>query len=246
MIQKNRRLPRMLTLLMGTTMLALGPSPARAQWGMGGGLGWGFGGFYQAPSPTNLLNQHALTRASAGMQARPSHSAYRNNPNSYINRVRDNGFVPHYDVRRHQPPAYQPQSMASPGNTGREGPGAAATTGAPEPVLPLKSFFDATQRLVWPTDSPSSGDLKAKRDISDQAILAVLEETKPQSTASITSVTNAREKLLEYGRPALREIRETSTPRIADTFHLFLLSLYDSLEQAGSPPEVQSNPAPRP
>jgi hypothetical protein len=245
MLKINRRLPRVLGFWMGVTMVVLGPSPARAQWGMGG-MGWGFGGFYQAPSPTNLLNQHALTRAGAGRQERPSHNAYRNNPNSYINRVRDNGFVPHYDVRRHQPPAYQPRPTASLGSTGRVDAGAAAATAAPKPVLPLSSFFDATQRLVWPNDSPINGDLKEKRAISDQAILGVLEETKQQSAASITRVTDARQKLLDYGRPALRELRETSTPRIADSFHLFMLSLYDSLAQAASPQEVISSPAPNP
>ncbi len=74
----------------------------------------------------------------------------------------------------------------------------------------------------------------------------MLKETKQRSAASINTVTEARQKLLDYGRPALRELRETSTPRIADTFHLFLLSLYDSLAQAGSPPEVLSSPPPNP
>ncbi len=170
------------------------------------------------------------------MQARPSHGAYANNPNSYINRVRDNGFVPHYDVRRHQPPAYQPRRTASLGSSGRADDRVDAATAAPQPVLPLASFFDATQRLVWPNDSPINGDLKEKRAVSDQAVLVVLDETKRGSAASITTVTDARQKLLDYGRPALRELRETSTPRIADAFHLFLLSLYDSLAQAGSAP----------
>jgi hypothetical protein len=207
---------------------------------MGMGWGWGGFGFNNAPSPTNFLNQHALTNAARGMQARPSHSPYRNNPNSYINRVRDNGFVSHYDVRRRQPPAYRPEPTASLGNTGQVQPQAAAATAAPKPVLPLGSFFDAAQKLVWPNDSPINGDLKEKRDISDQASLAVLEETQHQSAASITSVTDARQKLLDYGRPALQEIRAQATPRIADTFHLFLLSLYESLAQAAWPPDAIS------
>jgi hypothetical protein len=213
---------------------------------MGGGLGWGFAPFYQAPSPTNLLNQHALTRAAAGQAERPSHSPYRNNPNSYINRVRDNGFVPHYDVRRHQAPAYQPRSTTSLGATGRVDPGGTAATGGLKPVAPLSSFFDPSRNLVWPSDSPINGDLKEKRAISDQATLVVLQETKQRTAASIGSVTDARQKLLDYGRPALRELRETSTPHIADSFHLFLLSLYDSLEQAGFASEGRPRPAPNP
>ncbi len=242
-MKTNRWFSRGLGFLMGMTVTVLGSSPARAQWGMGGGMGWGMGGFYQAPSPTNLLNQHALTRAAAGRAERPSHGAYRNNPNSYINRVRDNGFVPHYDVRRHQPPAYQPRPTASLGNTGRVDSGA---TAAPQPILPLSSFFDASQRLVWPTDSPNDGDLGEKRTISDQNTLAVLQEKKQRSTASIAIVTEARQKLLDYGRPALRALRETSTPRIADSFHVFLLSLYDSLAQAALPPAPGGSSAPNP
>jgi hypothetical protein len=45
-------------------------------------------------------------------------------------------------------------------------------------------------------------------------------------------VASAREALIAYGQPALQYLRETSTARVADTFHLFLLSLYDSLAQA--------------
>jgi hypothetical protein len=242
----NRCFPRTLGFVIAMTVTVMGSNPARAQWGVGYGLGWGFPGMYQAPSPTNLLNQHALTRAAAGRAPRPSHSPYRNNPNSYINRVRDNGFVPHSDVRSRQPPAYQPRPTTSLGSAGRVEPGATAATAAPMPVLPLSSFFDPSQNLIWPTDSPNIGDLKEKRSLSDQAILAVLEETRKQTSASITSVTDARQKLLDYGRPALRELRETSTPRIADTFHLFLLSLYESLAQAGSPPEVTANPTANP
>jgi hypothetical protein len=34
------------------------------------------------------------------------------------------------------------------------------------------------------------------------------------------------------------EIRTYTTPRVADTFHLFLLSLYESLAQAANPPKT--------
>jgi len=57
--------------------------------------------------------------------------------------------------------------------------------------------------------------------------------------ASLSTVTQARQKLLDYGRPALKEIRQSATPRIADTFHLFLLSLYESLAQAANAPGGQ-------
>jgi hypothetical protein len=213
---------------------------------MGFGWGWGGLGFHNAPSPTDFLNQHALTRAAAGVQGRPSTTPYANNANAYFNRIRDNGFVSHYDVRRRRPPSYQGESTASLGQTGRVEPQPAAATATPSSVFPLESFFDDTQKFVWPSDSPSNGDLKAKRDLSDQAILAVLEETKQPSGATITSVAQARQKLLDYGRPALQEIRTQATRPIADKFHRFLLSVYDSLAQAASPPEASSGTAPKP
>jgi hypothetical protein len=63
----------------------------------------------------------------------------------------------------------------------------------------------------------------------------VLSETKQNGVAALASVTDARQKLLEYGRPALAHVRAHETPRIADTFHMFLLSLYESLAQAATP-----------
>jgi hypothetical protein len=192
------------------------------------------------------LNQHALNRGAAALQSRPSHSPYSNNPNAYFNRVRDNGFVSHYDVRRHRPPAYQPTPTASPGNTGGVAAQPAAATAARKPAPPLGSFFDASQKLAWPSDSPIDGDLKEKRNLSDQASLAVLEEVRQQTTASVSSATHAREKLLDYGRPALQEMRTRATPAIAETFHHFLLSLYDSLAQAAWPVDANPGTAPNP
>jgi hypothetical protein len=45
-------------------------------------------------------------------------------------------------------------------------------------------------------------------------------------------VAESRQRLIDYGQPALRYVREHETARIADGFHGFLLSLYDSLAQA--------------
>jgi hypothetical protein len=80
-------------------------------------------------------------------------------------------------------------------------------------------------------------ELKPKRDISDQNCLVVLELVEKHRSAPITTVTEARQKLLDYGQPALRLIRTISTPRLAESFHLFLLSLYDSLAAAANPSE---------
>ena len=111
---------------------------------------------------------------------------------------------------------------------------------ARRPVVPIGSFFDASRILVWPSDAPVEGDLITKRDTSDQACLVVSDLVDKYRSAPITTVTYARNRLLEYGQPALQLIRSHSTPRIAENFHQFLLSLYDSLAAAANPTELAS------
>jgi hypothetical protein len=232
MIIEKTSVPNLFRLMIGMAVLVLGSSPAWAIFDMGYGFGFGMGMGQSAVS--GYLNDHALVGAARGMQGVPSRTPLAGNPNSFHNRLRDDGFVSHRDVRRRQPPTYRPESMASLGN-GRQVQQPQAPAAAPQPDLPLVSFFDPARRLVWPSESPVSGDLKELREISDLASLAVLDETKQTGTASITMAATAREKLLDYGRPALREIRASATPRITDSFHIFMLSLYESLAQAATP-----------
>ncbi len=225
----QRRQSGFIGFVAGMTVIIGGANPAAAQWGMG--MGWGMFGVGPSPS-TQLLNQHALTRAAAGGSRGPSRSPLSGNSNSYSNRLRDNGFVSHYDVARRAAPSYRSTPTAARSNAGRSQGRSAAADRPAATVTPLVSFFDASMRLIWPTESPITGDLQAKRDVSDQASRAVLTQTKQHGAASMVSVTEARERLLDYGRPALREIRAHATPPIADAFHNFLLSLYDSLAAA--------------
>ena len=221
-------------------MLAAMPGPARAQYygGMGMGMGFGFGMFDVGPSAsTTFLNQHANTRTALGRTSTRSHSPYSNSPNAYFNRVRDNGFVSHYDVQRRRPPSYSTGRTTSTANREREEPQQGASV-ASAAITPLASFFDASLRLVWPQESPVDGAFKEKKETSDQAALVVLREKQQQGVASITSAAEARQKLVDYGRPALKQLRAVATPVIADSFHRFLLSLYDSLEASASPPEA--------
>ncbi len=101
----------------------------------------------------------------------------------------------------------------------------------------MASFFSPDRRLVWPSESPTAGELGPMRDDSDRASLEVLEKVEKYRAAPITITTNARQKLIAYGQPALKEIRAAATPRIAETFHTFLLSLYDSLAAAANAAE---------
>jgi len=231
--------PALLTCLVAACW---SPQSAQAQ-GMGMGMGW-FLPWNNVPSPTNFINDWSLQNAARAGRP-PSNNVYANNPNSYVNRLRDNGFVTQYDARGRSPgrrrPAAPSRSLGdAPARAEAPAPAndaqAQAKPPAARPSLPLASFFDAAGRLVWPSDSPVDGGLKTKRDASDQAVTAVRREVDAQGWAPISLAAEARQKLLDYGRPALQEIRETSSPRIAETFHEFLLGLYDSLAAAAIPP----------
>jgi hypothetical protein len=218
----------------------LGTTPARAQWGfggLGGGFGWGFG-FHQVPDPTNYIYQNALVAAGRGYQG-PTRTPYAGNSNAYFNHVRDNGFVERYNVDRREPSYYR--YVPTSARAAQPSP----TAVAPEkPLLPLASFYDQQGQIAWPGDSPTAGDLEEKRATFDQASQIVLDESKKSGVASMASVTDARQKLIEYGRPALQYVRGHETARLADTFHLFLLSLYESLAQATSPAQAAGAASP--
>ena len=216
----NRRLSELLTILLGAAVVGLGSNEARGQWGWGG-----FGGFNYVSQPTDFLNQQAMMNAAHATHGPVSNNVYAGNPNAYINHLRDNGFVPTYDVARRVPTSPRPTRTVSPGElTLAQTPQPAATPAA-RPLVPLPSFFDDVKRLVWPSDAPVAGDLKQKRDLSDEHCLLVLKELQGQGAATIASVTESRQKLLGYGRPALQVVRASTTPRVADSFHIFLMEL---------------------
>ena len=224
-----------LAVVVAAVTLEIGKSQARAQ------IGFGFDLFRTVPSPSQFINDHALTRAGAG-QNLPSRNVYANNPNSYLNRIRDNGFSSHEIISSRRSPGYDADRRLA-----RSANQATNSTPQPAPVTPaatdlrpvyaIGSFFNSARILVWPNEAPATDDLKPKRDISDQACLVVLELVEKHKSAPITTVTDARQRLLDYGQPALRVIRNLSTPRVAEGFHMFLLSLYDSLAAAANPPD---------
>ena len=219
-------------LALGLAALA-GPSTAQAQ---GFGFGWGGIAMPWVPTPTNTVESFALQNAARAGRP-PSNNVYANNPNSYVNRLRDNGLVQQQDARG--PAAGSRRAAAAMANRSLgQAPAAAPQPRPAEPrpskpaPAPLASFFDAAGTLVWPADSPVAGELKTKRDTSDEAVAAVRSEVEGHGYAPIPLAAEARQKLLDYGRPALQEIRATSTPGVAQSFHEFLLGLYDSLAAA--------------
>ncbi len=99
------------------------PDHAQAQFGFGGfgggfgGFGYGGFGFRPVPTPESYLYSKSLVDASRPLQL-PSRDVYANNPNSYINHMRDNGFVDRYSADRREMPKYryparQPRAAAA-------------------------------------------------------------------------------------------------------------------------------------
>ncbi len=164
-----------------------------------------------------------------------------------MNRVRDNGFVPHAGIVDRRSPGYQASRWQPDGNVSLASntrpqpappPSSTETTGGStprRPVVPINRFFGPARVLIWPSDAPVEGDLITRRNTSDQACLAVADLVEKYRSAPITTITYARQRLLEYGQPALKVIRSQTTPLVAEGFHQFLLSLYDSLEAAANP-----------
>ncbi|MBV8231978.1 MAG: hypothetical protein JO329_18510 [Planctomycetaceae bacterium] len=227
-----------LAAVLAGLVLACASGRAQAQWGWGWGWGWGTFGFQPSPA-TTFVNERALINAQniqrpSSLRAPQSTTRYRG---------RDPEFFERYDIEtrraledrvarrssRSQPGSSRSSSAASPA------PPAARPTQA-VPSLPLGSFFSPSDELVWPADAPVGGDLGAKRATADRASLAVLREQRAQGRAQLTTVATARDALLEYGRPALQFVRAHATAHIADSFHWFLLSLYETLAQAADPP----------
>ena len=218
--------------------LVLGPAAGRAeaQWGWG----WGFGYNPENASITaNYLNQRSLVAGQAAAASRPKSLT------APQFQVRDESFYDRYDPstrmamidRVARDPAGE---MSTAEVNSRPAPVLRATPAPaprPQPVVHLANFFNASRQLVWPTEAPTAEDLISRRVASDRATLAVLDEYNRNGLASLATVTEARQKLLDYGRPALHYVREHSTPAIADSFHAFLLSLYAEVALAATVPK---------
>ncbi len=144
----KRRLFQIAVFLVASVVPGIGSTPARAQFGMGMGIGM-FGGM--VPSPSQFINDHALVRAGAGRRE-PARNVYSNNSNSYINRIRDNGFSSHYGTRSHRSPGYEVDRRAarSLSQTSNNAPQPAPEADA-RPVYPISSFFNVARQLIWPS-----------------------------------------------------------------------------------------------
>ncbi len=230
----NLRKSWRLAVVIGAGLFAwLGDGPVMAYWGGFGDFGFGFGFGAQTPASVNFLNDHAIARTHAAAAARPQPLR------APIPVSRDVDFFTRYDAATRA-------AMTDRVSRRRVLPRAPATQSQPisyadnsptsRPVQPLASFFDKMRQLIWPADAPIEGDLAAKRATSDAQALVLLTEVSGRGYAQVATAADARDKLLEYGRPALQFMRDNSTPAVSDTFHAFLLSLYDSIGETPRPP----------
>lgn len=198
---------------------------------------WGGGFFGPQYSPTaQYLNQRSLVQAQAAYANAPGPLV---NPHAQTSSGRDYDYYEKYDVAtRHRieqrvlrsPP---PMPARSPGEGGTAKAAAPATP--PVPAVPALASYFLKDKLQWPADAPASGELALKRTECDDAVTRVLKESRAQGFATIASANDARTKLLEYGRPALKQVRAQSSRGVADAFNNFLLSLYDSIGHAATP-----------
>ena len=166
---------------------------------MGGGNGlfwiWGFGGFSQVPKPETYLYQKAALDANLALvRARTARSRMVPAPTwtTFATVVLAAVTAPSDG----DPPLIRTRADQGSLRTRFRRPAA--------PAAPLASFYGPEGKFGWPADAPTDGDLALRRAAIESACQAVLDEVKHNSVASIAKVTDAREKLLDYGRPALQ------------------------------------------
>jgi hypothetical protein len=239
---------RLLAMLAAALVPFVWVDRAEAQYGGIGGFGFGFGFNNNAYSETNFLNSRSntLTQIAGANKPQPLQAPRF--------QTRDDSIYDKYDLSTRQSMvnriAVDPgREMSAIDPTGElasrpRRPSTAAAPAAPagpsEPTtMNLANFFNKDQQLVWPSSAPISGEFGKKQSIADLATLAVLNEYDLRGLARVSTVTDARQKLLDYGRPALQQVREQSTPALADSFHVFLLSLYGNLGAAATVPKAR-------
>ncbi len=237
------RLARLMVLAIGLAPWIF-PGRATAQYGGLGGFGFGYGFGYNpnAYADVNYLNQRSLINASAAANSRPQAlTAPRF-------QSRDDGFFDKYDLATRESmvesvardPGRERGTSSESGIARRP---TTTTTGRSIPPPPaevhLADYFSKDNHLVWPSSAPISGELGKKQAVADLAILAVLNEYNMKGLAQLSTVTDARQKLVDYGRPALKSIQQTSTPALAESFHVFLLALYSNLGNAATVPKAR-------
>ncbi|WP_406696179.1 hypothetical protein V5E97_34845 [Singulisphaera sp. Ch08] len=187
----------------------------------------------RVPSPTDYLYDRDKARISAygnsvqqqaatSQMASPSASS-----NAYFNHLRDYAGEGTYQVSSRQSLSRRtaPQARASSKPETRS-----ASTRSD--LLPLTGFFLPGGALDWPRDAPNTGTLRSAQAEVEAAVKVVLNQVRSGEKAKAQSVGAAKRKLVNYGQPAIAEVRSARSKAVADCFHYFLLFLHQALDQA--------------
>jgi hypothetical protein len=220
------------------------PRAAEAQYGMGWGWGgMGMGGQIGNMAIMNNINDRSASAANYAYSIRQnipgSGNVYANNPRAFVNNLRDTSYTPRFDAvtRRRVESQGARGATLTLASTGAGSTRPQPTSPAAPAALPLSAFFSAAGMLVWPSEAPTDGPLGSQRVAADSAAVAVLKEVRAQGFAPVAMVNDARERLVDYGRPALEYLGKNSTPAVFDAFHRFMLGLYDALGAAALVPK---------
>jgi hypothetical protein len=204
-----------------------------------------------APSPTDYLNARSLAWVNSFGQAMERDTLAnlnRESPNLYYMKVRDSNGESTNTVGSRDSSSARAQNAARSGgrtevaNTAARGPARQVPQPAParpaRKPIPLEQYFTAANKLDWPRDAPSDGDLAARRDSAETAICGVRDQVREIGFCDVEEIADARAKLIKYGQLALQRVRAERAAPVAVHFHVYLMQLYDSLEQSAEPADA--------
>jgi hypothetical protein len=212
-------------LLLFTVFLLIFQHSAQAQFGP-----FGFGGPFFGPanapyvSPTMLVQDRRPMTQNVGGPVTTAPA----NPNAYWNYTRDSSqsfaFTPRNDIRRGV------RGIDSASTRRVSTPNSRNEKSGVKPADHFLGFFGQNGQLVWPADAPLEGELSGKRAAVDSAMAELRTQAQSKTNFKVSSIVQSRNTLLDYGRPSLAILRENQPSR-ADSFHAWMLDLYNTLGQ---------------
>ncbi|WZO99827.1 hypothetical protein EP7_001440 [Isosphaeraceae bacterium EP7] len=194
--------------------------------GMGYYGGLGFGGMGMTAYDQAMVKQQfsALNASNLNLQNAQAAAAYQQA--NFYRQQAENLALANAQKARGLQPKYQTRSGSISTLAAEDAAQAAA---APAPASPPTPRFLATDgSVLWPDFAIKNKD---RADV-DKAVAKVVSEQKTGGHASVASVTLAKQKLREYGHPALRLDRVQSRPKLVKDLARFLNTLNDYLSDA--------------
>jgi hypothetical protein len=199
--------------------------------GMGyGGIGYGgigYGGMGMSPYDQAMVKQQysALNNSNINLQNAQAEVAYQQ-ANFYRQQAENLALANAMKAR-----GLQPKYQTSTGAISTMAAADAAQVAAAAPTAnKAPKFLAQDGSVAWPDFATKNKD----RDDVDKAVVKVVAEQKAAGHASVAAVTQAKQKLRDYGHPALRLDRVQSKPKLAKDFARFLNALNDYLSDAAT------------